>query len=241
MGLTCTKLGIGDVGHQEQAGCAFGRREPLRRHYVVAEPIGTTLYSSILGNHDEVQLVQCSTIVNSGLKSVTSCAENQKSIVQFHLFEYEMSREFVRGKSWGHDPSEVKLVNYTGLSPFFSMQKRVWLVDARTHARAPGGGRPNETHIDGIMDSIFQTCEAHVCTPARHNNQGADTHRAMRTSRYRLEQVRVLHLSQLQWLEAGSCHAEAQLEPCEVREEASQELDPQLLNLEKADRSVSGS
>ena len=29
-------------------------------------------------------------------------------IVQFHLFEYEMSREFVRGKSWGHEPSEVK-------------------------------------------------------------------------------------------------------------------------------------
>jgi hypothetical protein len=116
-------LDIGDVGHQEQTGCAFGRREALRRHYVVAEPIGTTLYSSILGNHDEVPRLQCSTIVNSG--SVTSCAENQESIVQFHLFEYEMSRGFVRGKSWGHEPSEVKLVNYTGLFHLFSMQKQV--------------------------------------------------------------------------------------------------------------------
>ena len=40
--------------------------------------------------------VQCSTIVNSGLKSVSSCARNQKSIVQ-SPFEYETSREFVRG------------------------------------------------------------------------------------------------------------------------------------------------
>ena len=42
--------------------------------------------------------------------------------MQFHLFEYEMSREFVRGKSWDHEPNEV---NYTGLFPFFSMQKQV--------------------------------------------------------------------------------------------------------------------
>ena len=63
-----------------------------RGHYVVAEPIGTTLYSSILGNHDEVPPVQSSTIVNSGLKSVTFSPQGQDSIVQFHLFEYEMSR-----------------------------------------------------------------------------------------------------------------------------------------------------
>ena len=30
------------------------------------------------------------------------------TIVQFHHFEYEISREFVRGKSWGHEPSEIK-------------------------------------------------------------------------------------------------------------------------------------
>ena len=46
-------------------------------------------------------------------------------------FEYEMSREFVRGKSWGHEPSEVKLVNYTGLFPFFSMQNRCACQTAR--------------------------------------------------------------------------------------------------------------
>ena len=30
-----------------------------------------------------------------------------------------MSREFVRGNSRGHEPSEVSLVNHTGLFPFF--------------------------------------------------------------------------------------------------------------------------
>ena len=58
----------------------------------------------------------------------------------------------------------------------------------------------------------------------------------MRTRRYRLEQVRVLHLAQ--YLAAGSCHAEAQLGPGDVREEAFQELDPMPLNLRNAVRSV---
>ena len=109
-------------------------------------------------------------------------------------------------------------------------------VGRRTRTRRRWWRRLNVSHIGGIIDSISQTCEAHVCTPARHNNQGANTHRAMCTRRCRLEQVRLLHLSQ--YLAAGSCHAEAQLEPCEVREEASQELDPQRLNLDNADRSV---
>jgi hypothetical protein len=58
----------------------------------------------------------------------------------------------------------------------------------------------------------------------------------MRTRRYRLEQVRVLHLSQ--YLAAGSCHAEAQLGPGDVREEAFQELDLVPSNLHNAVRSV---
>ena len=85
-----------------QAGCALGHREALRGHYVVAEPIGATFNSSILSNHDEVPPVQSSTIVNSGLKSVTFSPHDQDSIVQIHLFEYEMSRGLkfsMRGKS----------------------------------------------------------------------------------------------------------------------------------------------
>jgi len=36
--------------------------------------------------------VQSSTIVNSGFLSVAFSPQGQGSIVQFHLFEYEMSR-----------------------------------------------------------------------------------------------------------------------------------------------------
>ena len=105
-------------------------------------------------------------------------------------------------------------------------------VGRRTRTRRRWWRRLNVTHIGGIIDSISQTCEAHVCTPAKHNNQGANTHRAMRTRRYRLEQVRLLHLSQY------LCHAKAQLGPDDVREGAFQELDPMPLNLHNAVRSV---
>ena len=44
------------------------------------------------------------------------------SIVQFHHFEYEMSREFVKGKSWGHEPRPNP---YSALFPFFSMPEQV--------------------------------------------------------------------------------------------------------------------
>ena len=87
-----------------------------------------------------------------------------------------------------------------------------------------------------MIDNICQTCEAHVCTPARHNNQGANTHKAMRTRQYHIEQVCPLHLRQ--YLAAGRCHAEAQLGPGDVREEAFQELDPKPSNLHSAVRSV---
>ena len=89
---TCTKLDVGDVRHQEQAGCALDHREALRGHYALVELIGATLNSSTLGNHDRPVPVQCSTIVNSGFKSVTFSPHDQDSILQFHLFEYEMSR-----------------------------------------------------------------------------------------------------------------------------------------------------
>ena len=89
---TCSKLGIGNVSHQEEGRCAFGRREALRSHYVATKLIGATLNSSPSGNHDRPVPVQSSTIVNSGLKSVTFSPQGEGSIVQFHLFEYEMSR-----------------------------------------------------------------------------------------------------------------------------------------------------
>ena len=54
----------------------------------------------------------------------------------------------------------------------------------------------------------------------------------MRTLRYRREQVRRLNMSH--YLDAGSCHAEAQLGPDDVCEEAFQELDPMPSNLHNA-------
>ena len=75
--------------------CAFDRHEAYAlRHFVVAcaEPIGASQCSLILGNHDRPVPVQSSTIVNSGLQSVTFSPHDQDSIVQFYLFEYEMSR-----------------------------------------------------------------------------------------------------------------------------------------------------
>ena len=58
----------------------------------------------------------------------------------------------------------------------------------------------------------------------------------MRTLRYCREQVRRLHMSH--YLDAGSCHVEAQLGPGDVREEDFQELDPKPSNLHNAVRSV---
>ena len=58
----------------------------------------------------------------------------------------------------------------------------------------------------------------------------------MRTLRYRREQVRRLHMRH--YLDAGSCHAEAQLGPDDVREEVFQELDPMPSNLHKTVRSA---
>ena len=44
------------------------------------------------------------------------------------LFEYEMSRDFARGKSWGHEPRPNP---YSGLSPFFSIKN--WCVIRYTY------------------------------------------------------------------------------------------------------------
>ena len=102
---TCTKLGIGDVSHQEEGRCARGRKEALHSHlvYAATKLVGATLYSSPSGNHDRPVPVQCSTIVNLGLKSVTSCAGNQSPSCK-SIFEYEMSHGFQvfseRNKFW---------------------------------------------------------------------------------------------------------------------------------------------
>ena len=58
------------------------------------------------------------------------------SIVQFRHFEYEMSREFVKGKSWGHEPRPNP---YSALFPFFSMLKQVLCQrDPRQHDPSAG-------------------------------------------------------------------------------------------------------
>jgi hypothetical protein len=58
----------------------------------------------------------------------------------------------------------------------------------------------------------------------------------MLTWRYRHEQLLRFHMRH--YLYAGSCHAEAQLGPDDVREEAFEELEPMPLNLHNAVRSA---
>ena len=89
---TCRKLGIRGVSHQEEGRWKEATKREEGSHYVATKLGCATFYSRPSGNHDRPVPVQCSTIVNSGLKSVTSCVGNQKSIVQIHFFEYEMIR-----------------------------------------------------------------------------------------------------------------------------------------------------
>ena len=79
-------------------------------------------HSSILGNHDAMPPLQCWAKRENEFTPVPFLLEVKGSIVQFHLFEYEMSREFVRGKSWGHEPRPNP---YSGLLSCFSMLKLV--------------------------------------------------------------------------------------------------------------------
>jgi hypothetical protein len=55
--------------------------------------------------------------------------EVKGSIVQFHLFEYEMSREFVRGKSWGHEPRPDPYSGLLSCFPMLGWAKWVGKVD----------------------------------------------------------------------------------------------------------------
>ena len=63
-----------------------------------------SIHSSILGNHDAMPPPAVLAKREHEFTPVPFLLEVKGSIVQFHLFEYEMSREFVRGKSWGHEP-----------------------------------------------------------------------------------------------------------------------------------------
>ena len=49
--------------------------------------------------------------------------------MQFHLFEYEMSREFVRGKSWGHEPRPNPYSGLLSCFPMLGWAKWVGKVD----------------------------------------------------------------------------------------------------------------
>ena len=53
----------------------------------------------IPGNHDAMPPLQCWAKRENEFTPTVSRLFFEDSIVQFHLFEYEMSREFVRGKS----------------------------------------------------------------------------------------------------------------------------------------------
>ena len=64
----------------------------------------------------DAHAVQCSAAIEDSVGEWLSFFEG--SIVQFHLFEYEMTREFVRGESWGHEPRPNP---YSALFLFFSM------------------------------------------------------------------------------------------------------------------------
>ena len=88
-GIDLWNVGICDACDKKRAGM---RTLPYPGRYCVAEPFGAWCHSSILGNHDRPVPVQSSTIVNSGFLSVAFSPQGQGSIVQIHLFEYEMSR-----------------------------------------------------------------------------------------------------------------------------------------------------
>ena len=68
-------------------------------HFDAEEPLNADRRSSIPGNHDAVPPLQCWAKRENDSRPLSPRLFFEDSIVQFHLFEYEMSREFVRGKS----------------------------------------------------------------------------------------------------------------------------------------------
>ena len=85
---------------RRERGCAPYHQTSFLSRYVAAKPIGASGDKRILGNHDAMLPLQCSAKRENEFTPVSFLLEVKGSIAQFDLFEYEMSREFVRGKSW---------------------------------------------------------------------------------------------------------------------------------------------
>ena len=84
---------------RRERGCAPYHQTSFLSRYCVAEASGALQDKRIPGNHDAMPPLQCWAKRENDSTPTAFLLEVKGSIVQFHLFEYEMSREFVRGKS----------------------------------------------------------------------------------------------------------------------------------------------
>ena len=84
---------------RRERGCAPYHQTSFLSRYVAAKPIGASVNKRIPGNHNAMPPLQCWAKRENEFTPTVSSFFCWHSIVQFHLFEYEMSREFVRGKS----------------------------------------------------------------------------------------------------------------------------------------------
>ena len=91
----------------------FTKWTAFQDHYVAAKPFGALMNSSTLGNYDAMPPLQCRAKRENECTPATILVEVQSPSRKFRL-----SREFVRGKSRGHEPRPNP---YATLFPFFSM------------------------------------------------------------------------------------------------------------------------
>ena len=76
---------------RRERGCAPYHQTSFLSRYVAAKPIGASEDKRILGNHDAMPPLQCWAKRVNEFTPVPFLLEVKGSIVQFHLFEYEMS------------------------------------------------------------------------------------------------------------------------------------------------------
>ena len=93
------KLASATHALRAERGCAPYHQILRQGRYFVADSFGATSPKWTLSNHDQVPPLQCWAKRENDSRPSPFLLEVKGSIVQFHLFEYEMSREFVRGKS----------------------------------------------------------------------------------------------------------------------------------------------
>ena len=119
----------------EGRGCAPHHHASSQGHYVRAESPGANSITRTPGNRDATLPVQCWAERADDFRRSPFFVSRSGLHLQFHLFEYEMSREFVRGKTWGHEPRPNP---YSALFPFFSMIKQVWPAHLLGHNQRHG-------------------------------------------------------------------------------------------------------